>query len=140
MENGQILDSQIRASSEYNSAHGAANGRLNFVAGGGKIGAWSAEIVDVNQWLQVDLLGKPKVTKIQTQGREDCCNQFVKTYTVSYSDTTTSGFTDYTENSHVKVRSKFDKNLSKFNPCYINATRGIKSVTDHTVMKEEEPR
>ena len=125
MENGQIVNSQITASSEYNGAHGASNGRLNFVAGGGKIGAWSAGTVDVNQWLEVDLLGKPKVTKIQTQGREDCCNQFVKTYTVSYSDTTTSGFTDYTENSHEKVRSKFDKNLSKFNACYTKATRGI---------------
>ena len=118
MENGQILDSQITASSAYSSAHGATNGRLNFVAGGGKTGAWSAGTADVNQWLQVDLLGKPKVTEIQTQGREDCCNQFVKTYTISYSGTTTSGFTDYTENGQVKVRSKFDMNLNKFNTSY----------------------
>ena len=109
MENGQILDSQITASSAYDSAHGATNGRLNFVAGGGKTGAWSAGSADTNPWLQVDLLGKPKVTEIQTQGRADCCNQFVKTYTVSYSDTS-SGFTDYTENNQVKVGSKLDKN------------------------------
>lgn len=114
MENRQILDSQITASSEYDSNHGATNGRLNFVAAGGKTGAWSASTSDVNQWLQVDLLGKPKVTEIQTQGREDCCNQFVKTYTVSYSDDG-STFTDYlTDTGTVKVRSIFDMNLSRY--------------------------
>ena len=105
MENGQILDSQITTSSEYDSNHGAANGRLNFVAAGGKTGAWSARTSDVNQWLQVDLLGITKVTGIKTQGREDCCNQWVKTYTISYSNDGTT-FTNYTQDNQVKVWSE----------------------------------
>ena len=107
MENGQILDSQITASSKFDSNHGASNGRLNFAAGAGRTGSWSARINDVNQWLQVDLLGKPKVTAIMTQGRGDCsCNQFVKSFTISYSDSG-STFTSYPEGSQAKVRSKF---------------------------------
>ena len=35
MESGKIVDGQITASTNYNSGHGASNGRLNFKAGGG---------------------------------------------------------------------------------------------------------
>ena len=54
MENAEISDDQITSSSEWNSNHGAANGRLNFVADNGKAGAWSSRTNDPNQWLQVD--------------------------------------------------------------------------------------
>ena len=85
MENRKISDERITASSSYNAAHGPSNARLNFKAGGGKTGAWSAGANDVNQWLKVDV-GRPvEISHIQTQGREDCCNQFVTTYGVSYS-------------------------------------------------------
>ena len=83
--NKGLPDSSFTASSSYNAGHGPSNGRLNFQAGGGKTGAWSARTNDVNQWLQIDLGQAVHINYIQTQGREDCCNQFVTSYTVSYS-------------------------------------------------------
>ena len=85
LENKNITDAQITASTEYNAAHGASNGRLNFKAGGGKTGAWSALTNNVHQWLQVDLRAKTEVTGIKIQGRQDF-NQWVKTFTISYSN------------------------------------------------------
>ena len=79
LENGRIRDSQITASSEYHSKTRAQNGRLNFRASGGRTGAWSAKFNNVNQWLQIDLKQQTVITGISTQGREDCCNQFVRT-------------------------------------------------------------
>ena len=106
MEDGAILGSQITASSEYTIKTRAGNGRLNFVATKDRTGAWSAKTNDVNQWLQVDLLGQADVSEVQTQGREDCCNQFVTTFTISYSEDGTT-FTNYTQNTRrVKVRNK----------------------------------
>ena len=94
MENKDIPDAQITASSEYNSStHGASNGRLYFQAGGGKTGAWTARHNNVYQWLQVDLGQRTKITGIKTQGRSDKC-QWVTSYTVSYSDDSTT-FTSY---------------------------------------------
>ena len=73
MENGIISDDQITASSQYDVRHCAANGRLNFIAGGGRRGSWSTRINDVNQWLiQVDFqriitgISIPKDDKITT--------------------------------------------------------------------------
>ena len=85
MENRKIPGAKITASSSYNAGHGPSNARLNFKAGGGKTGAWSAGVNDVNQWLQVEFPRPTQVTQIQIQGREDCCNQFVKSYAISYS-------------------------------------------------------
>ena len=68
MENGIISDDQITASSQYDVRHCAANGRLNFIAGG----SWSTRINDVNQWLQVAFqriitgINIPKDDKITT--------------------------------------------------------------------------
>ena len=85
MENGEILDGQITASSEWNANHGPANGRVNFKAGGGRTGAWSSLPNDLNQWLQVDFELQATVTEIMTQGRSDA-NQWVKSYAVTYSN------------------------------------------------------
>lgn len=84
LESGILPDAQIKASSEYNSAHRAANGRINFVAGSGRTGAWSALSNDQKQWLQVDFLKVIKVEKVATQGRSDL-DQWVIKYTLSYS-------------------------------------------------------
>ena len=106
MEDGTILDSQITASSEYDANHGAVNGRLNFQPSGDSTGAWSVKFNDVHQWLQVDLLGQAEISEVQIQGR-GCCDQFVKSYTISYSDDGTT-FTDYRQgpSAPVKVRNK----------------------------------
>ena len=93
----------MSASSEYNSGHRAQNGRLNFAARNGSAGAWSAKVNDLNQWLQVDLEQQTLITGISTQGRTDCCNQFVKTYIVLYSNDGVE-FRPYKERSQIKVR------------------------------------
>ena len=85
MENGQIRDSQITASSQWDVNHGPTNARLNIKARGGRTGAWSSRRNDVNQWLQIDFKYRATITEILTQGRKSY-NQWIKTYTVSYSD------------------------------------------------------
>ena len=70
MENRQIRDAQITASSEYSEKHAALQGRLNFKTLGFKAGAWSAGTNDIYQWLQVDLGKYRVVTGIATQGRK----------------------------------------------------------------------
>ena len=102
MESREIPDAQITASSQYDANHGPSNARLNFQAGGGKTGAWSAKTNCVNQWLQVEFGDITKVTEIETQGREDCCNQWVKSYTVSYSNDN-NDYKPYRQNGQVKV-------------------------------------
>ena len=84
MDSRKITDGQITASTEYKAGYGATNGRLNFRAGGGKSGAWSALRNDVHQWLQVDLGAETEVTGIQIQGRQDW-DQWVTSFTISYS-------------------------------------------------------
>ncbi|XP_028411990.1 EGF-like repeat and discoidin I-like domain-containing protein 3 [Dendronephthya gigantea] len=84
MENGDIKDEQITASSELDINHRAANGRLNFTQPDGRRGAWSSKHEDVNQWLQVDFQRSTLVTGISTQGRRDN-HQFVRKYTISFS-------------------------------------------------------
>lgn len=53
MQNGQIPNASITASSNFGSAHRA---RLYSVAEGGKPGAWVAALSDSCQWLQVKTL------------------------------------------------------------------------------------
>ncbi|XP_028411994.1 lactadherin-like [Dendronephthya gigantea] len=86
MENGDIRDNQITASSEYNSFHRVANGRLNFCPSSGRSCAWSSLKSNIHQWLQVDLKIITLITGIGTQGRNHFnVNQFVKRYTISSS-------------------------------------------------------
>ena len=85
MKTGTIPDAHVRASSEYDGNHAAVQGRLHFKAGGGKHGAWSARLNDVNQWLQVDLGNQPtRVTGVATQGRNGY-PQWVTKYKLQYS-------------------------------------------------------
>ena len=85
MGNRLIKDSQITASSEWDSNHAAIRARLNFKAGGGKQGAWSARSNDDNQWIQVALGSYTKLTGIATQGRNGA-SQWVTRYQLQYSD------------------------------------------------------
>ena len=85
MENRFIKDAQITASSEWDSNHAAVQGRLNFKAGGGKRGAWSARSNDANQWIQVALGKYTKLTGIATQGRNGA-HHWVTKYQLQYSD------------------------------------------------------
>ena len=85
MENRHIKDAQITASSEWDSNHAAIQGRLNFQAGYGKQGGWSARAHDANQWIQVALASYTKLTGIATQGR-NAYGQWVTKYQLQYSD------------------------------------------------------
>ena len=85
METRLIKDTQITASSEWDSTHAAIHARLNFKAGGGKRGAWSAGSNDANQWIQVALGSYTNVTGIATQGRNEV-DQWVTKYQLQYSD------------------------------------------------------
>ncbi|XP_028417633.1 uncharacterized protein LOC114542082, partial [Dendronephthya gigantea] len=78
MENGLISDSQITATSVWNAVLSTRHGRLNDAA------SWSARKNDQDQWIQIDLGKKDVVAAIATQGRRNY-NQWVKTYSVSYS-------------------------------------------------------
>ena len=85
MESGAILDSQISASSEWDSNHAAQQARLHFVKT--VDGAWSAKLNDIHQWLQVDLLNTTRVSGVATQGRNGCpCDQWVTKYKLQYSE------------------------------------------------------
>ncbi|KAL9964015.1 hypothetical protein ACROYT_G027586 [Oculina patagonica] len=86
MESGAITDGQITASSEYDNNHAAVQGRLHFKLAGIKRGAWSAGVLDDNQWLQIDLGNQhTRVTRVATQGRNGHWDR-VTEYRLQYSD------------------------------------------------------
>jgi len=94
----------MTASSVLDKNHGPENARLNFVPARGRVGSWSSQGKDANQWLQVDFLQNVKIAKIATQGRQDD-DQWVKTYKIMYSEDgpTSSIFKTYQENGLDKV-------------------------------------
>lgn len=81
MGSGTILDSQITASSVYSSPYAPSMGRLNSQV---HEGSWSALVLDVNQWFQVDFLQNVTLSKVATQGRHSY-PQWVLSYMLSYS-------------------------------------------------------
>ena len=94
MENYNISNSQISASSNAGAVHAASNGRLNFDPDTISIaGSWCAAVSDFDQpfdqpWLQVDFLEKVTIAKVATQGRlldSKRYFQWVKTYSLNYS-------------------------------------------------------
>ena len=102
LESGLVTFQQMTASSTFKKNHGPSNGRLNHAAANGKTGAWSAGANDANQWLQVDFGRNVRITKLATQGRQDY-DQWVKTFTLSYSVDGNPSFQIYQENGAEKV-------------------------------------
>ena len=86
LQNHQIPDSAITASSSYNAISFAPDiGRLHFLsAGSGKYGSWAAGTNNEFQWLKIDCGSWTKISAVATQGRQDA-DQYVKTYTLSFS-------------------------------------------------------
>ena len=88
MENGNITDTQITASSEWRRTGDnlyAYRGRLHLKAAGDIKGAWATGRLDKYQWLQVDLRSyHARVTGVATQGRQDA-RQWVKNYKLKFS-------------------------------------------------------
>ena len=113
MQNYQIPDSAISASTSYNAnSMGPENGRLHFQAKTGKYGAWAVASNSNNkfQWFQVDFGSFTKVTGVATQGRQDGA-WWVKTYSLSFSYEGVF-FEDYKESDITKV-SGMGNNSSK---------------------------
>lgn len=92
----RIKDAQMTSSSSWSNQYSASRG--------GRLYAQYAWIPrkTVNQWIQVDLAQDETVTAIATQGRSNA-NQFVKTYSVSYS-TDGKVFKPYEVHGVIKVR------------------------------------
>ena len=92
MEDGEISDVQISASSQRDDNHAACQGRLNFVAHSSKIGSWSPYTCNALQWMQIDLGDHhTRVTDVATQGgcyppKVDAIHQWVTKYKLQYSD------------------------------------------------------
>ena len=103
MENKEISDAQVSASSQLDENNAAVQARLNFKEDGNKQGGWSALINDFNQWLQVDLGSYIRVTRVATQGK-DGHDQWVSRYRLQYSnDSVSFNYVKKTENSSAKV-------------------------------------
>ena len=101
MQNNQIPDSAITASTSYNSYMGPENGRLHFQSKSGEYGAWAVSTNNHFQWFQVDFGSFTKVTALSTQGRQDG-NWWVKTFTLSFSYDGVF-FEDYKEDNLTKA-------------------------------------
>ncbi len=106
MESGAITNQQMTAFSQYDVNHGPENARLNHVADGRKMGAWSAVKNEKEQWLKVDFGRNVKITKFATQGRQDL-DQWVKTYKLSFSKEKETTYTTYKENDADKVKNMY---------------------------------
>lgn len=102
LESGLVTKQQMSASSSRNKYYGPENARLNFAAVRGKKGAWSSKRNDQNEFLQVDFWRNVKITKFQTQGRQDY-DQWVTRYTLSYCANGSLTFQTYQENGIDKV-------------------------------------
>ena len=83
MENFQIANSQLSASSQIRAQGGPSFGRLNYFTSDVSGGSWISLVNDENQWLQVDFLRTVKVTGLATQGRKHYPH-WVKEFTISY--------------------------------------------------------
>lgn len=87
MENGEISDDQISASSKHANITPPKVARLNRQDGTENLqGAWVALGSDLNQWLQIDLkLPNTAVTGVATQGRNGN-EHWVTKYKLQYSN------------------------------------------------------
>jgi len=120
VQNREIPDSQISASTERDNQHAVSQGRLNVQETARKAGSWVAKTTDVNQWLQIDLNGyyhtyvSPTVKRVATQGRNynpawphGSHSQWVTKYTLQYStDDDGSNFQDYMKEGEITAKVK----------------------------------
>ena len=101
MQNKQIPDSAITASSEWYSGAKACYGRLHFLPRSGIVGGWVARRNGKAQFFQVQFGGWRKVTRVAVQGRQDY-DQWVASFSLSYGYDSVF-FQDYTEEGVKKV-------------------------------------
>ena len=104
VENGEIPDVHITASSQLDDNNRAALARLRLKKDGAKQGGWSALYNDFGQWIQVDLGGSTRVTRVATQGK-NAGDAWVVKYRLQYSEDLgiTFTFVKKSVNSSAKV-------------------------------------
>ncbi|KXJ09407.1 Coagulation factor VIII [Exaiptasia diaphana] len=79
IEDKEVQDSQLTASSEFDYQHATYMGRLNYQLGIAI--SWTAKYMNTNQWFQFDLGHTMLVTGVVTQGRgSGDYIQYVKAY------------------------------------------------------------
>lgn len=102
MMSGEILNNAITASTVA-ASHPSWYARLYWTKYGGNQ-AWACGInaKNTNQWLKIDLGQTKLVTAIATQGRHISYHQWVKSYSLSYSNDNTL-WIEYQENGVKKV-------------------------------------
>ena len=131
MENEEITNDEISASSVYSSNTGASRARLNFIPSGEVSGGWVAAVDDDKPTLVITFsYPYTIVTGIATQGRQDA-DQWVKTYRLKYSKPngekgfyTAPGETLYKVNNNILGRYSLDTShlahQTGSNPCFCN--------------------
>ena len=102
MENLDIPNSAMTASSQLSTAFIPANARLNYKGATGRLGAWIPAVQDHNQWLQVDFGSETQISGISTQGYYNA-DHWVKSFTLSYSSSG-SNFQQYQPEGYTKVQ------------------------------------
>lgn len=85
MQNRKITATQLSASSKYNGYHSPDRARLYNQKSGSYQEAWSAATNDLNQWIQIDLRIKTRVTYVATQGRVEF-SQWITKYKLQFGD------------------------------------------------------
>ena len=105
------FDSQLNASSQWDSIQAPSQGKLNYQETREKAGAWLALQNNSNQWLQVDLGSQKRVRTLATQGRNYSRHwpygshaQWVTKYKLQYSNDG-KNFDCYQEQGVVKVKT-----------------------------------
>ena len=81
LENGDVLNSQLSASSIHSSDTSYIYGRLNLLPA---VSCWAANSADSQPWFQVDMLVNKEFSSVAIQGRHNV-NQWVTKYRVQTS-------------------------------------------------------
>ena len=103
MENREIPNGAVAASSSWGLYHEPWQARLNNIARSGSTGSWSSGLNAIGQYLQIDLGKERVVNKIATQGRPSS-DQWVTSYKLLFSSDGAK-WNEYQNDGVVKVNA-----------------------------------
>ena len=103
MENREIRNDAVKASSSWGLEHEPWQARLNNIRRSGSTGSWSTRLNAVGQYLQIDLGKERVVNKIATQGRPST-DQWVTSYKLLFSSDGAK-WNEYQTDGFVKVNA-----------------------------------
>ena len=117
MENREIPNGAVTASSVRGLAHEPWQARLNNIETIGSTGSWSTGPTTVGQYLQIDLGKERVVNKIATQGRpSEFLFQWVRSYKLLFSSDG-ANWNEYQNDGVVKVSAvKVTRSLAAWVP------------------------